>query len=444
MIQEKLTDKYIRNWKETDECREAAPEREEAPLTKGWFRRTMAEISRENNKKKQVDLQMQAYREKDNTQAQQSRKNDKFIKALDEAYAKIEQAEENSPEQYDAIAEWQLLQSSEISPRADDMRIVGKQYGDSGLYKVSQYTEMDHETAVRAGKKAWETHKKRASGELPPKPIRDLSGVISTYRHFEELALCNPFDWFVTLTLDGSKIGGYEKRYDYESFKSIGKFIQEERMRLAIQSEETKEAYRKEYRRRRENGATSKEASKNNHSSLSGIVEITYLLCREKHKNGAWHFHGLMKLPKEELELIEPGMKQIKYWSLPAKTRDYAKKTPTYIWPAYYEKYGLNTFTIIANDSTEAKLSITNYCRKYISKSVQEDNANNSGRHYLRSKGMNRANKMFLLKAAGSIKLADVKEYALRIVDNYCYCISAMLPKDLFYRFVSRYGIMEA
>jgi hypothetical protein len=69
----------------------------------------------------------------------------------------------------------------------------------------------------------------------------------------KELALCNDWSHFVTLTLDGQKID----RYDLDGYvKKLGQW---------------KSDYNKKY-----------------------STKLDYLLIPEQHKDGAWHMHGLM------------------------------------------------------------------------------------------------------------------------------------------------------
>lgn len=69
-----------------------------------------------------------------------------------------------------------------------------------------------------------------------------------------EYALCNDFDYFVTLTLDPKKFD----RFDLGNYvKKLGKFI-------------------------------------NNYNTKHN-TKIEYLLIPEAHKDGAWHMHGLIK-----------------------------------------------------------------------------------------------------------------------------------------------------
>ena len=69
-----------------------------------------------------------------------------------------------------------------------------------------------------------------------------------------EYALCNEFEYFITFTLDKKKYN----RYDLKTYiKDLGQFIRD---------------YRKKYNK-----------------------DIQYLIIPERHKDGAWHLHGLIK-----------------------------------------------------------------------------------------------------------------------------------------------------
>lgn len=68
-----------------------------------------------------------------------------------------------------------------------------------------------------------------------------------------ELALCNPWDYFVTLTLDQKK---YD-RYNLDKYiKDLGQFIRDQRKKYD--------------------------------------TDVKYLLIPEQHKDGAWHMHGFL------------------------------------------------------------------------------------------------------------------------------------------------------
>ena len=119
-----------------------------------------------------------------------------------------------------------------------------------------------------------------------------------------EYAICNNFEYFVTLTVDGSKLD----RYDLgEYIKKLGQFI-------------------RNYRRKYE-------------------ANIQYLLIPEKHTDGAWHMHGLMRgIPKEHLSLNKYGYKD---------------------WEEYSKRFGY-----ISIDEVKNEIAVSKYITKYISKSI--------------------------------------------------------------------------
>ena len=119
-----------------------------------------------------------------------------------------------------------------------------------------------------------------------------------------EYAICNNFEYFVTLTVDGSKLD----RYDLgEYIKKLGQFI-------------------RNYRRKYE-------------------ANIQYLLIPEKHTDGAWHMHGLLKgIPKEHLTVNKYGYKD---------------------WEEYSKRFGY-----ISIDDIRSQIAVSKYITKYISKSI--------------------------------------------------------------------------
>lgn len=90
-----------------------------------------------------------------------------------------------------------------------------------------------------------------------------------------ELSMCNPWKYFVTLTLDQTK---YD-RYDLPKFrKDLSQFIR-------------------------------------NYNRIHGC-KIKYLLIPEQHKNGAWHMHGLFDgLPDSALSVNQNGYKDFQAYS---------------------------------------------------------------------------------------------------------------------------------
>lgn len=122
-----------------------------------------------------------------------------------------------------------------------------------------------------------------------------------------EYAVCNDFEYFITLTINGDKLD----RYDLNGYiKKLGQFIRN---------------YRRDY------GAN-----------------IQYLLIPEKHKDGAWHLHGLVKgIPKNHLHINENGYLD---------------------WQKYKDRFGYCSL-----DRIRSKEAVSRYITKYIGKSFDTD-----------------------------------------------------------------------
>ncbi len=119
-----------------------------------------------------------------------------------------------------------------------------------------------------------------------------------------EYAICNDFEYFVTLTLNGEYLDRYELG---EYIKKLGQFIRD---------------YRKKYE-----------------------ANVQYLLIPEKHTDGAWHMHGLLKgIPKEHLTINKYGYKD---------------------WNTYSKRFGY-----ISIDDIKNQIAVSKYITKYISKSI--------------------------------------------------------------------------
>jgi len=145
-----------------------------------------------------------------------------------------------------------------------------------------------------------------------------------------EYALCNDFDYFVTLTLDPEKCN----RYDLSKYiKDLSQMIRN---------------YRRDYG-----------------------VNIQYLLIPEQHQDGAWHMHGLLKgLPLDHLRINDNGY---------------------YEWEKYTKRFGYMSIGIIENKLAVSKY-ITKYITKsiYDERGVIERNK----KLYYASRGLKTARKI--------------------------------------------------
>lgn len=163
-----------------------------------------------------------------------------------------------------------------------------------------------------------------------------------TKSRIRELALCNDWDWFVTLTLDPQKFN----RYDLKQAKeSIYRFI--------------------------------RDYKKKTHQE-----DIKYLLIPEHHKDGAWHFHGLLHgISVDSFRAFSLEEK------LPNRIRsELLKGNIVYDWTPYREKFGY--CSISATRNTHA---LAGYLTKYISKDFLSRQSELSAHLYFASKGLKSA-----------------------------------------------------
>ena len=180
------------------------------------------------------------------------------------------------------------------SPLYDYNICVLKKYNDNN-FKITR-----HKVLRRSGLEVDDDFSFSAKGTVnDEKMLQNISRAKSKIR---EYGLCNDWDYFVTLTLDKNKFD----RYDLTGFqKSLSKFL-------------------------------------NNYNSRYK-TKIKYLLIPERHKDGAWHMHGLIYgLPIDHLKTNGNGF---------------------YDWSAYREKFGF-----ISMDHIKSKEKVSYYILKYVGK----------------------------------------------------------------------------
>lgn len=150
-----------------------------------------------------------------------------------------------------------------------------------------------------------------------------------------EYGACNPWELFVTLTLDRMK---YD-RHDLKKFiKDLTQWLRD---------------YCKKHK-----------------------CQVKYLFIPEQHEDGAWHIHGLlMGLPLEHLSDFIPGKH-------PQKLIDKGYKN----WEPYANKFGFVSADIIRNHEAVSK-----YLTKYISKDMVTNNRQLGACLYYCSKGLKEA-----------------------------------------------------
>lgn len=160
-----------------------------------------------------------------------------------------------------------------------------------------------------------------------------------------ELAMCNPWDYFVTLTLSPEN----GNRRDLHSFKSsLSKWL--------------------------------------NNLNFRYDLNIKYLLVPEPHENGCWHMHGLfMGIPADMLTPFSV------HDHLPYRVLSMLREgRKIFNWPVYAEKYGYVTCERIRDREATAK-----YITKYITKELGKSMVGLNEKLYLCSHGLKRAETVY-------------------------------------------------
>ena len=163
------------------------------------------------------------------------------------------------------------------------------------------------------------TAKSENDGE--PSEARLSQSLSRTRRRIYEIAACNKWTWFFTGTLDAAKVD----RNDLNgTFKKLSQFFRDFR--------------------------------KTQHGD-----KLRYLIVPEQHKNGAWHFHGLLEgLNEDELHKFSEDEK------LPLRIlRTIKGGTPVYEWREYSARFGYTTLTRVRDCR-----AVSAYVTKYITKEM--------------------------------------------------------------------------
>lgn len=193
-----------------------------------------------------------------------------------------------------------------------------------------------------------------------------------------ELAYCNEWEYFVTLTLDKSKYN----RHDLPKFiKDLGQMVRD---------------LRKKY------GA-----------------DIKYLLIPERHQDGAWHMHGfLLGVPFAELREFSLTDR------IPQKIRNrISNGKRVFTWTSYERKFGFADIEYIENNEAASK-----YITKYITKQAMHTITDLNAHCFYASKGLKGANliaKGFInpfspdyINEYSSVKWSDNLEELLQYIDK--------------------------
>lgn len=154
-----------------------------------------------------------------------------------------------------------------------------------------------------------------------------------------ELSYCNPWELFVTLTLD-------PKKYDR---KDLPKFIKDLSQMV------------RDYRKKTGN-------------------ELKYLLIPERHQDGSWHMHGFfMGLPLDALHAFDRS-EHLPYRILQRLDEGIA----VYTWEAYAKRFGYAVMEGIQNHEAASR-----YITKYVTKEALHTITELNAHAFYASKGLN-------------------------------------------------------
>ena len=214
---------------------------------------------------------------------------------------------------------------------------------------------------------AWHGGCKRTEKKNDHKLSNNLS---RERRMLLEYAMCNHWDYFVTLTLDESK----SDRFNLDAWmRRFNQFIRDERKK--------------------------------------GLV-CRYIIVPERHEDGAWHAHGLFA-----------GNMELEYfWALAAKGEKLPAKlvNSDYMrWKLYHDKFGYCSFGRIKNPVASAF-----YITKYITKDLLRTNNSYYGHGYYNSRP--------LATSSRFAQFVDRCEFwDSHLANKYEFCATGMIyPKE--------------
>jgi len=172
----------------------------------------------------------------------------------------------------------------------------------------NRYRLQLHRSLRNAGLEVEEKRRRKKGEYVNTEKLEE--SIIRTRSKIYELAMCNDWEFFVTLTLDKRKYDRMDlKRYRVD----LAQFI-------------------RNYNRKHK-------------------INIKYLLIPEEHKDRAWHMHGLlMGLPRAHLKVNENGYLD---------------------WFAYRDKFGYISIDEIRNKEATSRY-ITKYITKNLESCVKE------------------------------------------------------------------------
>ena len=181
---------------------------------------------------------------------------------------------------------------------------------------------------------------KRGSKDMNDEKLEN--NISRARRNIFQYAMCNEFEYFITLTLDKEKAD----RYDLDQWaKDLGEWIRnKQKKNLAYKSE-----------------------------------KVEYLLIPETHKDNAWHIHGLIRgLPENRLRIFEENE------VLPDRMRKMILSgRELKEWSHYTHRFGWNSLERIRDRDSVAK-----YITKYLTKDISEIKNRKNKKLYYHTRGL--------------------------------------------------------
>lgn len=210
--------------------------------------------------------------------------------------------------------------------------------------------------------------------------VKLLNNLTRAKNKIFELAICNPWEYFVTLTINKNKHNRYDLSAFYDKFTHF------------IRNNYNRKGYK-----------------------------IDYLFVPEKHKDGAWHLHGFIKgLPYNALSKFNLSQR------LPKYIRDKLENGDViYNWVAYQDKFG---FCDVEPIKSHEKASY--YVTKYITKDLQHNVSKLGGKLYYPSRGLKRAE----VVAKGDYNGNLVFDYE----NDFCKCNTLAFSEELLNYILSK------
>lgn len=225
--------------------------------------------------------------------------------------------------------------------------------------------------------------------DAQPNETRLAQSLSRTRRRIYEIAACNNWSWFFTGTLDAEKCD----RNDLNgTFKKLAQFFRD---------------YRKT-----QNGD-----------------KLRYLIVPEQHKNGGWHFHGLLEgLNENELHKFTTDEK------LPLRILNTIKSgTDVFEWREYSRRFGYTTLTRVRDCR-----AVSAYITKYITKDMVAAHIvqGKQGHLYYASQGLNKPT----VRAQGT---PENEATPFAEWENDYVGLRRVLEEDEAQAIIKNYGLME-